>query len=144
MTEEDKRLIQQTFLSLDSNNDGFINDWELVNAFINQGMSKEEALKKCDKILQSVLPANSRRRLSLEIYTQGTLHGKLQNDEILEAQFESMDTDRDGFITQQDLKRFISAGMCIFSFFFFLLFFLCFCTCVCLHVFECTCVTERV
>lgn len=93
------------FTNLDRNKDGILQKEELVQGLLNSySISEADAEKYVEEIFHN-LDRNKNNNLEYSEFLLGTMRvSKIINDKNIENLFKEMDTNEDGFISQEEIK----------------------------------------
>jgi len=104
LTASDLRALRRQFDKIDKDGDGVINLEDLTNYLANQDGDYEEAKRTAMHIISEIDDAGA-NSVSREDWCNARLATKLQQDEIIRDQFNRIDGNRDGYITEHELGK---------------------------------------
>jgi len=104
LTASDQRALRRQFDKIDKDGDGVINLKELTNYLAHQDGDYVEAERTARHII-SEIDHDGSNCVSRNDWCNARLATKLQQDEIIRDQFDRIDGNRDGYITQNELAK---------------------------------------
>jgi calcium-dependent protein kinase len=105
MTLDDHNMLKEQFDQIDLDSDGQINLEDLTNFLHKQGGTRSDAEMKASQIIKQVDQHNN-GVISIDEFKNAKLSRTIGNDKaLLKKQFERIDEDRNGYITQEELSK---------------------------------------
>jgi len=104
LTPSDQRALKHQFDKMDTDGDGVITLEELTNHLAKQSGDYEEAKRTAVHIIEQI-DHDGDNKVSRKDWCNARLSTKLQDDEIIRDQFNRIDNNGDGFISQDELAK---------------------------------------
>lgn len=104
MDNEDEKELHSQFALMDDDGDGYIDLKELTKFIKNTGVSHAEAYRRASSIMDDI-DQDGDGKISVDEFKDSRISTQLQNDEVIRKQFNQIDVDGDGHITQEELAE---------------------------------------
>jgi len=104
MTKSDHKALRNQFDKIDTDGDGVINLKELTDYLAKQSGNYEEAKKTATHIIEQ-LDQDGDGKISRAEWWDARIATKLQNDSVIRQQFDRIDDNGDGYITNDELTK---------------------------------------